>query len=82
MLMSQKIAARIHQYTYRALPASETKNVVVVGGSFTGIALAKRLADTLPSGYRVVLIGIYPHPKVFASFIFFNVNVSWRKECI
>lgn len=50
----QKIHAIRHSYTYRAVP--EPKNVVVIGGSFGGVMLVRRLAETLPTGYRVVLI--------------------------
>ncbi|KAJ9633421.1 hypothetical protein H2204_006971 [Knufia peltigerae] len=53
------ISARIHRLTYKAVP--NPKNVVVVGGSFAGFFLAKQLADSLPTGYRVVMIEKHSH---------------------
>jgi NADH dehydrogenase FAD-containing subunit len=53
------IAARIHRRTYKAV--AEPKQVVVVGGSFAGFFLAKQLAESLPTGYRVVLIEKHSH---------------------
>lgn len=50
----QRLQASIHRLTYRSLPFPQ--NVVIVGGSFTGTHLARRLTESLPSGYRVVLI--------------------------
>ncbi|EXJ90745.1 hypothetical protein A1O1_03849 [Capronia coronata CBS 617.96] len=48
------IAAKIHRLTYKAV--DHPKNVVVVGGSFAGFFLAKHLAESLPTGWRVILI--------------------------
>lgn len=53
------INAKIHRYTYKAVP--EAKNVVVIGGSFAGYAAAKQLSDSLPTGYRVILIEKHTH---------------------
>lgn len=53
------ISARIHRLTYKAVP--NPKNVVVVGGSFAGFFLAKQLADSLPTGYRVIVIEKHSH---------------------
>ncbi|TVY16148.1 Fe-regulated protein 8, partial [Lachnellula arida] len=53
-LLSQRIQALIHRYTWKNLPSPQ--NVVVIGGSFAGITLARRLAESLPSGYKVVLV--------------------------
>lgn len=55
-ILRQKISALIHNRTYRPLLTSELKNVVVIGGSFAGFQLVRRLTQTLPTGYRVVLI--------------------------
>lgn len=49
-----QIGALHHRLTYRA--SGSPKNVVVVGGSFAGAFLAQRLASTLPSTHRVILI--------------------------
>jgi len=43
-----------HRFTYEALASA--KNVVVIGGSFAGFELAKHLCESLPTGYRVVLV--------------------------
>ncbi|KAH8822094.1 amid-like NADH oxidoreductase [Xylogone sp. PMI_703] len=48
------IEARIHRHTYKAVESP--RNVVVIGGSFAGHFLATKLANSLPTGYRVVLI--------------------------
>lgn len=56
VLIGRSLSAFLHRFTYKSLPPSETKNVVVIGGSFAGVQIAKRLADTLPTGYRVILI--------------------------
>ena len=53
-LLRERIAGLIHAWTYRATP--DPVNVVIVGGSFAGITLAKRLVTILPTGYRVILI--------------------------
>jgi NADH dehydrogenase FAD-containing subunit len=58
-LTVQKGKAFIHRYTYRATP--DPHNVIVVGGSFAGALLAQRLAHTLPSGYRVILVEMNSH---------------------
>lgn len=48
------IKALLHRLTYQA--TAQPRNIVVIGGSFTGLHLAKRLIQTLPSGYRVILV--------------------------
>ncbi|KAH7336231.1 hypothetical protein BKA65DRAFT_505951 [Rhexocercosporidium sp. MPI-PUGE-AT-0058] len=53
-IVSQRIHALIHRYTYHSLPSPH--NVVVIGGSFSGLYLAFRLAESLPSGYKVILV--------------------------
>lgn len=50
----QRFQALNHRWTYKEV--SSPKNVVVLGASFTGVHLAKRLSETLPTGYRVVMI--------------------------
>lgn len=60
----QKIYAFRHRYTYEAV--AEPKNVVVVGGSFAGLPLLSRLVETLPTGYRAVLI----EPSSHFNFVF------------
>lgn len=53
-LLYQRIQASIHRLTYRSLPSPQ--NVVILGGLFTGTYLARRLTESLPSGYKVILI--------------------------
>ncbi|KAJ7718596.1 hypothetical protein DFH07DRAFT_860114, partial [Mycena maculata] len=53
-ILFQSLQAVYHGWTYKALPIADT--VVVIGGSFAGLALAKRLCQTLPTGYKVTLI--------------------------
>lgn len=53
-LLNQRIHALIHRHTYRSLP--NPKHIVVIGGSFSGLYLAFRLSESVPSGYRVILI--------------------------
>jgi NADH dehydrogenase FAD-containing subunit len=52
--IGQVIEARIHQYTYNA--SDNPRNIIVIGGSFGGLFLATELANSIPTGYRVVLI--------------------------
>ncbi|KAF3481515.1 oxidoreductase [Arthroderma uncinatum] len=65
----QQIQAIGHRWSYQATPS--TKNVVVLGGSYAGINLAQRLTETLPTGYRAVLIeknSHFNHLYVFPRF--------------
>jgi NADH dehydrogenase FAD-containing subunit len=48
------VANRLHRLTYRAV--EHPRNVVVIGASFAGYHAAKCLANSLPTGYRVVVI--------------------------
>lgn len=62
----QRITAFFHALEYK--PGLSPKNVVIVGGSFAGIFLAKRLCETLPTGYRIILVEKNTHfhyPFVF-----------------
>ncbi|EGE02489.1 oxidoreductase [Trichophyton equinum CBS 127.97] len=52
--IQQKIFAVGHRWTYRETPSP--KNVVVLGGSYAGVHLAQRLTESLPTGYRAILI--------------------------
>ncbi|KAJ9614435.1 hypothetical protein H2200_002571 [Cladophialophora chaetospira] len=57
--LSLVISGKLHRLTYTA--SSNPKNVVVIGGSFAGYFLAQRLAGSLPSGYRVILVERHSH---------------------
>ncbi|KAJ5026353.1 hypothetical protein PSV08DRAFT_370510 [Bipolaris maydis] len=76
---ARKLKAMIHSYTYKSLPSTQTKNVVVVGGSFTGYFTAKYLIETLPSGYRVVLIEKNSHFNYVFAFPRFSVISGYEK---
>lgn len=67
----QRAQAIRHSYTYKAVP--EPRNVVVIGGSFAGIMLVRRLAETLPTGYRVVLVERNSHIHYVFNFPRFSV---------
>ncbi|KAH7409393.1 oxidoreductase [Cadophora sp. MPI-SDFR-AT-0126] len=53
-LLTQRIRAFIHRHTYRSHPTP--KHIVIIGGSFSGLYLAFRLSESLPSGYKVILV--------------------------
>lgn len=64
--LAQRIGALLHAIRYT--PGTSPKNVVVIGGSFAGISLARRLCGSLPSGYKVILVEKNTHfhyPFVF-----------------
>lgn len=48
------ISSLIHRYTYK--PGPHPKNIVVVGASFAGYKAARDLVNSIPSGYRVVIV--------------------------
>ncbi|KAH6409614.1 hypothetical protein HBI14_153320 [Parastagonospora nodorum] len=77
--LTRKLAAIVHRYTYKSLPPSQSKNVVVVGGSFTGYFTAKHLTETLPTGYRVVLIEKNSHFNYVFAFPRFSVVGGYEK---
>ncbi|RFU24862.1 hypothetical protein B7463_g11476, partial [Scytalidium lignicola] len=67
----QAIYAIIHRKTYRMLPSS--RQVLVLGGSFAGTSVARRLANTLPSGYTVTLLEKHSHFHYAFAFPRFSV---------
>lgn len=50
----QRASASIHKWRYK--PLESAQNVVIIGGSFTGVQLSRILADSAPTGYKVALI--------------------------
>lgn len=48
------ISSLIHRRTYQ--PGPDPKNIVVVGASFAGYNVARCLVNSIPSGYRVIVI--------------------------
>lgn len=67
----RRLAALRHGWTWENTP--EAKNVVVVGGSFAGVDLVQRLADSLPMGYKVVWIEKNSHLNFTFAFPRFSV---------
>lgn len=89
--LARYIRSLIHARTYSPGPAP--KNIVIIGGSFTGWQLAKRLTQTLPSGYRVVLIERTTHFNYTFNFPRYSVLKgreqkafipygSWVESCV
>ena len=74
----QRIAAIHHSWTWR--PTPDTQNVVVLGGSFAGIELVRRLAETLPTGYRVILVEKNSHLNYAFNFPRFAVMKGHENE--
>lgn len=70
-LLCQRATALHHRWTYKV--TSATKNVVVVGGSWAGIELARRLSQSLPTGYKVVLVEKNSHFHYTFNFPRFSV---------
>ncbi|KAL6365434.1 hypothetical protein LRP88_01428 [Fusarium phalaenopsidis] len=77
-LAVQRIAAANHNWTWHNTPNAQ--NVVVIGGSFAGIELAKRLAETLPTGYKAVLIEKNSHLNYSFNFPRFSVMEGHEHE--
>ncbi|PMD35352.1 FAD/NAD(P)-binding domain-containing protein [Hyaloscypha variabilis F] len=67
----QRLQATVHRRTYCSLPSPQT--VLVIGGSFTGVWLARRLTESLPSGYKVILIEKNSHFNYLFNFPRYSV---------
>lgn len=52
--INQKVASIIHRYRYNQVDSP--KNIVIIGASFAGYHTAKLLANSVPTGYQVVVI--------------------------
>ena len=76
-LLFQRVAALHHKWTYKA--TSTAKNVVVLGGSFAGLELARRLSETLPTGHKVVLIEKNSHFNYSFNFPRFSVLTGYER---
>ncbi|KAL3476640.1 hypothetical protein BJX99DRAFT_270311 [Aspergillus californicus] len=66
-----RLSAIAHRFTYTA--TDNPKSVVVIGGSFAGLQLVKRLTETLPTGYNVVWIEKNSHLNYSFTFPRFSV---------
>ncbi|CAG8960263.1 hypothetical protein HYFRA_00012783, partial [Hymenoscyphus fraxineus] len=73
----RRTQAFVHRFTYKLLP--ETQNVVVIGGSFAGGVLSRSLAESLPSGFRVILVERNSHFNFTFNFPRYSV-VSGREH--
>lgn len=69
--MCQQVESFGHGLSYRR--TSSMKKVVVIGGSFSGFYLARRLAHSLPTGYKVVLIEKNSHFNYIFNFPRYSV---------
>ncbi|KAL4751797.1 hypothetical protein BDW72DRAFT_212564 [Aspergillus terricola var. indicus] len=67
----QQVQAIGHRWTWR--DTENAKNVVIIGGSYAGIHLARRLSETLPTGYKAVLIERNSHFNHLYAFPRFSV---------
>ncbi|RYO88690.1 hypothetical protein DL766_004430 [Monosporascus sp. MC13-8B] len=74
----QRVAAAYHSWTWQ--DTADAKNVVVLGGSFAGIELVKRLAETLPTGYKVVWVEKNSHFNYSFNFPRFSVMTGHEHE--
>lgn len=74
--INQKLQSIPHSLAYQA--TADAKNVVIIGGSYAGARLAQRLTETLPTGYRAVLIERNSHFNHF--FVFPRFGVVKGKE--
>ncbi|KAK2757239.1 Apoptosis-inducing factor 2 [Arachnomyces sp. PD_36] len=70
-LLRRRVASLYHKWTYKV--TSDAKNVVVLGGSWAGIELTRRLSETLPTGYKVVLVEKNSHFNYTFTFPRFSV---------
>ncbi|KAK9781216.1 putative FAD/NAD(P)-binding domain-containing protein [Seiridium cardinale] len=70
-ILLRRITAIRHRWTYKAV--KEAKNVVVIGGSFAGFELSTRLMESLPTGFKVILIEKNSHFNYLFNFPRFSV---------
>lgn len=75
----QRVAASYHGWTWQD-QAEDVRNVVVLGGSFAGCELVKRLAETLPTGFKVVWIEKNSHLNYSFNFPRFSVMTGHEQE--
>lgn len=77
-VLGQQVGALHHRLNYRASP--DALNIVVIGGSFSGLQLARRLSNSLPSGYRVVLVEKNSHFNFTFNFPRYSVVGEGRER--
>lgn len=59
--LHRKIVLRTLSYSKPAPSEEEIKNVVIIGASFAGYHCARRLATSLPPGYKLVVVEPHSH---------------------
>ena len=74
----QRVAALRHRWTWQDVP--DVRNVVVLGGSFAGVELVRRLAETLPTGCRIVWVEKNSHLNYSFNFPRFAVMTGHEGE--
>jgi NADH dehydrogenase FAD-containing subunit len=77
-VIHQRILAIHHKWTYRPVPAP--KDIVVLGGSFTGIQLVRRLQESVLTGYRITLIERNSHFHYLFNFPRYSVMTGGRER--
>jgi NADH dehydrogenase FAD-containing subunit len=77
-VIHQRILAIHHKWAYHSVP--EPKDIVVLGGSFTGIQLVRRLQESVPTGYRVTLIERNSHFHYLFNFPRYSVMTGGRER--
>lgn len=77
-LLRFKLGAIYHNFTFKLVDSP--KNIVVVGGSFAGIQIAKYLADAVPTGYRVVLVEKNSHFNYLFAFPRFAAVAGYERD--
>ncbi|KAF4629729.1 hypothetical protein G7Y89_g8414 [Cudoniella acicularis] len=72
----QQLQAARHRWMYQE--TVNPKKIVIIGGSYAGSYLAQRLSETLPTGYKAVLIERNTHFNHL--FVFPRFSVTPNKE--
>jgi apoptosis-inducing factor 2 len=70
-LVWRRVQALQHSWAFSAVPFP--KDIIVIGGSFTGVELARRLYDSIPTGHRVTLIEKNSHLNYVINFARYSV---------
>lgn len=77
-ILSLKFTEARHNRTYK--PVASPKNIVIIGGSFAGVKVAKWLADAVPTGFRVVIIEKNSHFNYWFAFPRYSVVAGYEKD--
>lgn len=74
----RRVLAYGHNWTWRNTP--DAKNIVVIGGSFAGTELVSQLAESLPTGYKVVWIEKHSHFNYIFNFPRYSVLMGHEQK--